>query len=49
MRTTDHRVEQDTLCKVEVPIALYYGAQTMRCINNFKIAQYIDPMPKEIY
>lgn len=48
MKTINYRVEQDTLGAVEVPIDVYYGAQTMRCINNFKIAQDIDPMPKEI-
>lgn len=48
MKTINYRVEQDTLGEVEVPVDAYYGAQTMRCINNFKIAQDIDPMPKEI-
>lgn len=48
MKPINYRVEQDTLGEVEVPVELYYGAQTMRCINNFKIAQDIDPMPKEI-
>lgn len=48
MKTIDYRVEQDTLGEVEVPIDAHYGAQTMRCINHFKIAQDIDPMPKEM-
>lgn len=48
MKTLNYRVERDTLGEVEVPIDAYYGAQTMRCINNFKIVQDVDPMPKEI-
>lgn len=34
--------------EVKVPIAAYYGAQTQRSIDNFKIAQDINRMPKEI-
>ncbi len=42
------RIEKDTLGNVNVPAAAYYGAQTQRSIDNFKIAQDIDKMPKEI-
>jgi fumarate hydratase, class II len=33
---------------VSVPANAYYGAQTQRSIDNFKIAQDINKMPKEI-
>lgn len=34
--------------KVEVPADVYWGAQTQRSIENFKIAQDINKMPKPI-
>ncbi len=34
--------------EVKVPIHAYFGAQTQRSIDNFKIAQDINRMPKEI-
>ena len=34
--------------EVKVPVHAYYGAQTQRSIDNFKIAQDINRMPKEI-
>lgn len=34
--------------EVQVPVNAYYGAQTQRSIENFKIAQDINRMPKEI-
>lgn len=34
--------------EVSVPIHAYYGAQTQRSIDNFKIAQDINTMPREI-
>ena len=34
--------------EVKVPIDAYFGAQTQRSIDNFKIAQDINRMPKEI-
>ena len=43
-----YRTEKDTMGEVQVPIDAYYGAQTQRSIDNFKIAQDINPMPKEI-
>ncbi len=42
------RTESDTMGKVQVPADKYWGAQTQRSIENFKIAQDINKMPKEI-
>jgi len=44
----DYRTEKDTMGEVKVPADAYYGAQTERSIENFKIAQDINKMPKEI-
>jgi fumarate hydratase, class II len=44
----EFRTEKDTMGEVKVPADVYYGAQTQRSIDNFKIAQDIDRMPKEI-
>lgn len=44
----DYRIEKDTMGKVQVPADKYYGAQTQRSVDNFKIAQDINKMPKEI-
>jgi fumarate hydratase class II len=44
----DFRTEKDTMGEVKVPADAYYGAQTQRSIDNFKIAQDINKMPKEI-
>ena len=44
----DYRIEKDTMGEVKVPVNAYYGAQTQRSIDNFKIAQDINKMPKEI-
>ena len=44
----EYRIEKDTMGEVKVPVAAYYGAQTQRSIDNFKIAQDINRMPKEI-
>ena len=43
-----YRIEKDTMGEVQVPVEAYYGAQTQRSIDNFKIAQDINKMPKEI-
>lgn len=43
-----YRIEKDTMGEVKVPIDAYYGAQTQRSIDNFKIAQDTNKMPKEI-
>ena len=44
----DYRIEKDTMGEVKVPADAYYGAQTQRSIDNFKIAQDINRMPMEI-
>ncbi|HEY0060221.1 MAG TPA: class II fumarate hydratase [Flavisolibacter sp.] len=44
----DYRIEKDTMGEVQVPADAIYGAQTQRSIDNFKIAQDINRMPKEI-
>jgi fumarate hydratase class II len=44
----NYRIEKDTMGEVQVPAEAYYGAQTQRSIDNFKIAQDINKMPKEI-
>lgn len=44
----EFRTEKDTLGKVQVPADKYWGAQTQRSIENFKIAQDINRMPREI-
>jgi fumarate hydratase class II len=44
----EYRIEKDTMGEVQVPKDAYYGAQTQRSIENFKIAQDINRMPKEI-
>ncbi|HEU0064190.1 MAG TPA: lyase family protein, partial [Flavisolibacter sp.] len=43
-----YRIEKDTMGEVKVPQDAYYGAQTQRSIDNFKIAQDINRMPIEI-
>lgn len=43
-----YRKEKDTMGTVEVPAHVYWGAQTQRSIENFKIAEDINKMPKEI-
>lgn len=44
----DYRIERDTMGEVKVPANAYWGAQTERSLENFKIAQDTDKMPKEI-
>jgi fumarate hydratase class II len=44
----DYRIEKDTMGEVKVPAHVLWGAQTQRSIENFKIAQDINKMPKEI-
>ena len=44
----DYRIEKDTMGEVKVPVDAYFGAQTQRSIDNFRIAQDINRMPKEI-
>ncbi|EAZ82132.2 class II fumarate hydratase [Algoriphagus machipongonensis] len=42
------RIEKDTMGPVEVPADKYWGAQTQRSINNFKIGGEKNQMPIEI-
>ncbi len=44
----EYRIEKDTMGEVKVPADAYFGAQTQRSIDNFKIAQDINRMPKQI-
>ncbi len=44
----EFRTEKDTMGTVKVPANVYWGAQTQRSIENFKIARDINKMPKEI-
>ncbi|MGM9510085.1 class II fumarate hydratase [Larkinella sp. GY13] len=44
----EYRIEKDTMGQVQVPVNVYWGAQTQRSIENFKIAQDINKMPREI-
>jgi fumarate hydratase class II len=43
----DYRIEKDTMGEVKVPAHVYWGAQTERSRNNFKIGPEAS-MPKEI-
>ena len=42
----NYRIEQDSMGKVKVPEEKYYGAQTMRSLENFRIG--IEHFPPEI-
>jgi len=44
----EYRIEKDTMGEVKVPADAYFGAQTQRSIDNFKIAQATNKMPIEI-
>lgn len=44
----EYRIEKDTMGEVQVPAGAYYGAQTQRSVNNFKIARDTNRMPKEV-
>jgi len=48
MTNTTFRKEKDTMGVVEVPAHVYWGAQTQRSIDNFKIARETNRMPIEI-
>ena len=43
-----HRVESDTMGKIEVANDVYWGAQTQRSLQNFKIGGPSARMPVEI-
>src|SRR6056297_3520566 len=42
----NYRIEKDTLGQVKVPADKYWGAQTQRSIENFKIGE--EKMPQEV-
>ena len=42
----DMRIEKDTMGEIKVPMDKYWGAQTQRSLQNFKIG--IEKMPKEV-
>lgn len=44
----EYRIEKDTMGPVEVPADKYWGAQTQRSVNNFKIGGSRQQMPLEI-
>lgn len=44
----EYRIEKDTMGEVKVPAGAYYGPQTQRSVENFKIARDISRMPKEV-
>ena len=44
----EYRKEKDTMGEVNVPANVYWGAQTERSVENFRIAQDINKMPIEI-
>ncbi len=41
-----HRIEKDSMGEIQVPIDKYWGAQTQRSLENFKIG--VEKMPDEI-
>ncbi|HLF70905.1 MAG TPA: lyase family protein, partial [Dehalococcoidia bacterium] len=42
--TNEMRTERDSMGEVEVPVEAYYGASTMRAVNNFQISG--SPFPR---
>ncbi|MBU6340031.1 MAG: class II fumarate hydratase [Bacteroidetes bacterium] len=44
----EFRIEKDTMGQVQVPAHVYWGAQTQRSVENFKIARSTNRMPIEI-
>ena len=44
----EYRVEHDSMGEVKVPLDKYWGAQTERSHENFKIGVGIETMPREI-
>lgn len=44
----EYRIEKDTMGEVKVPAEAYWGAQTERSIENFRIATDTNKMPREI-
>ena len=48
VKKMEFRIEKDTMGPVQVPANVYWGAQTQRSIDNFRIAQDTNKMPREI-
>lgn len=48
MRTMEIRIERDTMGIVEVPANAYWGAQTQRSLDNFKIGGETMRIPHEV-
>ena len=46
MRIMEYRIEHDTMGEVRVPAEKYWGAQTQRSFENFKIG--VEKMPAEV-
>ena len=44
----EYRIEHDSMGEVKVPADKYWGAQTERSRNNFRIGVGLETMPKEI-
>ena len=44
----NYRIEHDSMGEVKVPADKYWGAQTERSHENFKIGVGIETMPREI-
>ena len=48
MSEKNFRIEHDTMGEIKVPSEKYWGAQTQRSLENFRIGQGIETMPREI-
>ena len=44
----EYRIEHDSMGEVSVPADRYWGAQTERSRNNFRIGVGLETMPEEI-
>ncbi|MBR6565889.1 MAG: class II fumarate hydratase, partial [Spirochaetaceae bacterium] len=44
----EYRIEHDSMGEVQVPADRFWGAQTERSRNNFRIGAGIETMPEEI-
>ena len=44
----EYRIEHDSMGEVHVPAEKYWGAQTERSRNNFRIGVGMEPIPEEI-
>nr|MCR5747958.1 hypothetical protein [Lachnospiraceae bacterium] len=48
IKTTEYRIEHDSMGEMKVPADKYWGAQTQRSHENFLIGVGIETMPREI-